>query len=344
MKGLWFRMHYSTRRRVALGLTTGGLLVTGLGMATAQAEADATAVGDAAGSPGVASGNTLQIPINLPVNVCGNQVNVIGLLNSVTGNSCTNGGSRDSSAPGSQAPGSQAPGSQAPGSQAQGSSHGSPGVGSGNLIQVPVNAPVNVCGNQLDVVGIGDSDHGNSCANHGAGGAAAAGSASHSPGIGSGNVVQVPVNAPVNVCGNQIDVIGLLNSVTANSCANGGPGGPFLPPIPVPGSTPPSGSTPPPPADTPPPVTPGAPTIPSPPCPPSGSTAPPSHGHHHGSSTMQVSRHLGTDTGSGSGSSGGASGGMLAHTGTSALAFAPFGAGLLSGGVLLKRRLPSRHR
>ena len=335
MKGLWFRMHYSTRRRVALGLTTGGLLVTGLGMATAQADADATAAGDAAGSPGVASGNSLQIPINLPVNVCGNQIDVIGLLNSVTGNSCTNGGSQDSSAPGSQAPGSQA----------QGSSHGSPGIGSGNLIQVPVNAPVNVCGNQIDVVGIGDSDHGNSCANHGAGGGATAtGSSSHSPGIGAGNVVQVPVNAPVNVCGNQIDVIGLLNSVTGNSCTNGGPGGPFLPPIPVPGSTPPPGSILPPPADTPPPVTPGAPAIPNPTCPPSGSTTPPSHGHHHGSSTMQVGRHNETDSGSGSSGGPGESGGMLAHTGTSALAFAPFGAGLLSGGVLLKRRLPSRHR
>ena len=311
-------MHYSTRRRVALGLTTGGLLMTGLGMTTAQADTGATASGDAAGSPGAGSGNVLQIPVNLPVNVCGNQVDVIGILDSVTGNTCTNSGSQ---------------GSATPGSGAQGASHGSPGVGSGNLIQVPVNAPVDVCGNQLDVVGIGDSDHGNSCANRGGGGgASASGSGSHSPGIVAGNVIQVPVNAPVNVCGNQVDIIGLLNSVAGNTCRNGGPGGPYLPPIPVPvpGSTPPpTGCTcAPPPADTPP-AAPPAPTTPS-------------HDHHPGPSTAQVGRRSGPDSGSGSGPSV-SPGGVLAHTGTSALAFAPFGAGLLSGGVLLKRKLPRRH-
>ena len=320
-------MHYSTRRRVALGLTTGGLLMTGLGMTTAQADTAATASGDAAGSPGAGSGNVLQIPINLPVNVCGNQVDVIGILNSVAGNSCMNSGSAG-------------PGSTGPGSDAQGATHGSPGVGSGNLIQVPVNAPVNVCGNQLDVVGIGDSDRGNSCANRdGGGGASASGSGSHSPGIVAGNVIQVPVNAPVNVCGNQIDVIGLLDSVTGNTCRNGGHGGPYHPPvpvpvpIPVPGSTTPSGSTPP--------------ATPTPPCPPSGSAATPPSPHHHVPPTTQGGGHPGTNSDSGSGSGSGSSGGpggLLAHTGTSALAFAPFGAGLLSGGVLLKRRLPARHR
>ena len=317
MKGLWFSMHYSTRRRVALGLTTGGLLMTGLGMTTAQADTGAAAAGDAAGSPGVGSGNVLQIPINLPVNLCGNQVDVVGILDSVAGNSCSNGGARTW-----HAPGSESPRSHAPGSGAQGASYGSPGIGSGNLIQIPVNAPVNICGNQLDVVGVGNSDRGNSCVNRGAGGgASAAGSGAHSPGILAGNVIQVPLNAPVNVCGNQVGVIAVLDSVIGNNCANGGPGGPHHPPVPapvpVPGSTPPSGATP----------------------PSTGCTCtPPSphHHHHHGSSTTEVGGHPGASAGSGS------SGGMLAHTGTSVLEFAPFGAGLLSGGVLLKRKLPTR--
>jgi len=335
-------MHYSTRRRVALGLTTGGLLVTGLGMTTAQADASATASGDAAGSPGVASGSVLQIPINLPVNVCGNQVDVVGILNSVAGNTCSNGGS----------PGPGAQGSNAPGAGARGASHGSPGVGSGNLVQIPVNAPVNVCGNQLDVIGIGDRDHGNSCANRGAGGgASASGSASHSPGIAAGNVIQVPVNAPVNVCGNQVDVIGLLNSVTGNRCGNGGPGGPFLPPIPAPAPVPipvPVPGSAPPPGSIPPPATPPTAPTPAPTCPPSGSATPPSHPHHHGPSTTPVGGHFVPHSGPGSGAPGasggpGEPGGLLAHTGTSALAFAPFGAGLLGGGVLLKRKLPAKH-
>ncbi|GAA3071042.1 chaplin [Streptomyces glomeratus] len=40
-----------------------------------------------------------------------------------------------------------------------------------------------------------------------------------SPGVVSGNVVQVPVDIPVNVCGNTVSVIGLLNPAAANTCA-----------------------------------------------------------------------------------------------------------------------------
>ncbi|QLE44975.1 chaplin [Nostoc sp. C052] len=39
-------------------------------------------------SPGVLSGNLVQVPVHVPVNVCGNSVNVIGLLNPAFGNSC----------------------------------------------------------------------------------------------------------------------------------------------------------------------------------------------------------------------------------------------------------------
>lgn len=52
-------------------------------------------------------------------------------------------------------------------------------------------------------------------------GAAAEGSAQGSPGVLSGNTVEVPVDAPVNICGNSVDAVGLLNSVSGNSCANG---------------------------------------------------------------------------------------------------------------------------
>ncbi|MEU6368270.1 chaplin [Streptomyces sp. NPDC046931] len=44
--------------------------------------------------------------------------------------------------------------------------------------------------------------------------------ATASPGIGSGNVVQVPVHVPVNACGLTVSVIGLLNPAGANTCAN----------------------------------------------------------------------------------------------------------------------------
>ncbi|MBO1337393.1 chaplin [Streptomyces sp. VRA16 Mangrove soil] len=54
------------------------------------AAADSGAQGAATHSPGVISGNVVQVPVHVPVNVCGNTVNVIGLLNPAFGNSCTN--------------------------------------------------------------------------------------------------------------------------------------------------------------------------------------------------------------------------------------------------------------
>ncbi|MER6465031.1 chaplin [Streptomyces sp. NPDC048409] len=48
----------------------------------------------------------------------------------------------------------------------------------------------------------------------------AEGAAVASPGVLSGNVIQVPVHVPVNVCGNTVDVIALLNPAFGNACAN----------------------------------------------------------------------------------------------------------------------------
>ena len=63
--------------------------IMALGMA-APAFADAGAQGTAIGSPGLLSGNVVQVPVHVPINVCGNTVNVIALLNPAFGNSCTN--------------------------------------------------------------------------------------------------------------------------------------------------------------------------------------------------------------------------------------------------------------
>jgi hypothetical protein len=60
-----------------------------LGVA-APAFADAGANGSAANSPGVLSGNVIQIPVHVPVNVCGDSVNVLALLNPAFGTACTN--------------------------------------------------------------------------------------------------------------------------------------------------------------------------------------------------------------------------------------------------------------
>ncbi|MDX3763876.1 chaplin [Streptomyces sp. AK02-04a] len=58
------------------------------------------------------------------------------------------------------------------------------------------------------------------CAGAAAAHAGAEGVAAHSPGILSGNVIQVPVHVPVNACGNTISIIGALNPTLGNFCGN----------------------------------------------------------------------------------------------------------------------------
>ncbi|MEV5439187.1 chaplin ChpH [Streptomyces sp. NPDC052682] len=74
------------KKVVAAAAATGGLVLAGAGMAVA----DAGAQGSAVHSPGVLSGNVVQVPVHVPVNVCGNTVSVIGLLNPAFGNTCIN--------------------------------------------------------------------------------------------------------------------------------------------------------------------------------------------------------------------------------------------------------------
>ncbi|MYV80084.1 DUF320 domain-containing protein [Streptomyces sp. SID1046] len=73
-------------KKAALVLAAGAVVVGGASMASA----DAGAQGAAIGSPGVLSGNLIQVPIHIPVNACGNSVSVIGLLNPAFGNTCVN--------------------------------------------------------------------------------------------------------------------------------------------------------------------------------------------------------------------------------------------------------------
>ncbi|MFD8984481.1 chaplin [Streptomyces sp. NPDC059564] len=77
----------SAAKKAAVALASAGLAVAG---AAGAASADAGAEGAAVGSPGVLSGNLVQVPVHIPVNVCGNSVDVIGLLNPAFGNVCVN--------------------------------------------------------------------------------------------------------------------------------------------------------------------------------------------------------------------------------------------------------------
>ncbi|MET7366997.1 chaplin family protein [Streptomyces sp. NPDC005566] len=79
------------KKAAAVTMIAGGLIAAGAGAASATGHSGAGAHGAAVGSPGVASGNVVQVPVHVPVNVVGNTVNVIGLLNPAFGNLGLNG-------------------------------------------------------------------------------------------------------------------------------------------------------------------------------------------------------------------------------------------------------------
>ncbi|MET9950701.1 MULTISPECIES: chaplin [Streptomyces] len=76
------------KKAAALTMVAGGIVAAGAGVASAHGGAHAH--GQALNSPGVASGNLVQAPVHVPVNVSGNTVNVIGLLNPAFGNGAVN--------------------------------------------------------------------------------------------------------------------------------------------------------------------------------------------------------------------------------------------------------------
>ncbi|MER0243248.1 chaplin [Streptomyces sp. HSW2009] len=170
-----------------------------LAVAGGYAQADSAASGATTSSPGVLSGNNVQVPIHIPLNACGNTVDVVGALNPAAGNRCANvdgsgttGNAKPGKTPGKTAPGKTAPGKTTPGGTGK---HTVPGQTAPRPGGVPAQ------GTQ-------------------SGGALAQGGAHGSPGVGSGNNLQVPLHVPVNACGNTINVIGLLNPALGNKCAN----------------------------------------------------------------------------------------------------------------------------
>ncbi|NUU26006.1 MAG: chaplin, partial [Streptomycetaceae bacterium] len=65
------------RKGILAAVAASGAIVAAAG---GVAAADSGAQGAAADSPGVGSGNAGEAPVAVPVNLCGNSVNVIGVL------------------------------------------------------------------------------------------------------------------------------------------------------------------------------------------------------------------------------------------------------------------------
>ncbi|BCL30541.1 chaplin ChpG [Streptomyces aurantiacus] len=76
--------------RIAKGLVLTSVAAAAMAGTAGIASADSGAQGAAAHSPGVLSGNVVQVPVHVPVNLCGNTIDIIALLNPAFGNECEN--------------------------------------------------------------------------------------------------------------------------------------------------------------------------------------------------------------------------------------------------------------
>ncbi len=77
------------KKAAAVTIAAGGLALAGAGIASAHGGAPAAGA-ISKNNPGVVSGNVVQVPVTVGANLCGNTVNVVGLLNPAHGNLCVN--------------------------------------------------------------------------------------------------------------------------------------------------------------------------------------------------------------------------------------------------------------
>lgn len=74
----------------AAGLTAAGCAMIFGGAGAAVADGGSQAEGHAIGSPGVVSGNVIQVPVSVPINICGNSIHILSALNLTADNVCVN--------------------------------------------------------------------------------------------------------------------------------------------------------------------------------------------------------------------------------------------------------------
>ncbi|MEV2214044.1 chaplin [Streptomyces sp. NPDC050997] len=204
---------------IAVAAASGAMAVAAP-VPAAFAAPGASADGAAVGSPGLISGNTVQVPVHAPVNLCGNTVNVVGLLNPAAGNRCGNGsGGGSAYGPGGRDARGWAGAHGGAESRGWAGTHGGAGAHGG-------------AGTHS-----GAGRHGGAYTHGGAGrhggGASASGGGIDSSGVLSGSGVQLPVELPVNLIGNSVNVIGVGNAAVGNESVNTQEDSPTVPDRPV---------------------------------------------------------------------------------------------------------------
>jgi LPXTG-motif cell wall-anchored protein len=205
-------------------LVTGAVRVSALAALTAGLVTSGSAVGaDTSGEGGTLSGNQVLVPINLPINVTGNAVGVLGHAGAASSS-----GKPAARKPVKKArkPPVRARHARAGKAPKGATTSGKGGVGSGNQVIAPINAPITACGNAVAVLGTARAGCRVKASSGGKSVGSPTTSGKHS--ILGGNQVIAPINAPIGVCGNAAGVLGRARAgctYSAQGSAGGKTGG-----------------------------------------------------------------------------------------------------------------------
>ena len=156
---------------------------------------------DSSDNNGILNGTQIYSPVDIPINICGNALSLLGEANASA--MCVNKGFGES------------------GWVSQDSSDNN-GIGNGTQVYAPISLPVNLSGNAVGV--LGEANAAASSTNEsGHAGRGIDQDTSDNNGILNGTQIAAPIHVPVNVCGNALGLLGEANA--AANCSNGGHGG-----------------------------------------------------------------------------------------------------------------------
>ncbi|GAB3655322.1 chaplin family protein [Glycomyces tarimensis] len=184
-----------------------GIAAAVLGTATAGCEGGAEATFDGPGgelwthgNTGLGNGNQAYAPVQVPTEVSGIAAAVGG-----ASDAWSTGGSNASVAE-----------SGRHAESGDVTTQSNYGALSGNQLLAPIQAPINACGNAVAVGGVGDAgcEGGAEADYDGPGGDL---TTQDNVGLGNGNQLYAPIQAPINVCGNAVAVLGYASA----SCEGG---------------------------------------------------------------------------------------------------------------------------
>jgi hypothetical protein len=148
---------------------------------------------------GILNGTQIYSPVDIPINICGNSLALLGEANSQA--ICGNAISRNTES----------------GWAVSQDSHDNNGVLNGTQVYAPLSIPVNLAGNSGALLGEGNAAA--SAVNESGHGGGFSQDSSDNNGIGNGTQIAAPISVPINICGNALGILGEANASAA--CANG---------------------------------------------------------------------------------------------------------------------------